>query len=40
MVSFMLAELYGREADVTSNVVLVSTVASILTVSGYLAVAG
>jgi hypothetical protein len=25
---FMLAELYGREADVTSNVVLVSTVAS------------
>jgi malonate transporter and related proteins len=37
---FMLAELYGREADVTSNVVLVSTVASILTVSGYLAVAG
>jgi malonate transporter and related proteins len=37
---FMLAEFYGREAAVTSNVVLVSTVASILTVSGYLAVAG
>jgi malonate transporter and related proteins len=37
---FMLAELYRREADVTSNVILVSTVASVLTVSGYLAVAG
>ncbi len=37
---FMLAELYRREADVTSSVVLVSTVVSILTVSGYLAVAG
>lgn len=37
---FMLAELYRREAGVTSKVVLVSTVASILTVSGYLAVAG
>jgi predicted permease len=37
---FMLAEFYRREANVTSNVVLVSTVVSILTVSGYLAVAG
>lgn len=37
---FMLAELYRREADVTSSVVLVSTVVSIVTVSGYLAVAG
>lgn len=36
---FMLAEFYRREGAVTSNVVLVSTVASILTVSGYLAVA-
>lgn len=37
---FMLAEFYGREADVTANVVLVSTIASILTITGYLAVAG
>jgi malonate transporter and related proteins len=37
---FMLAEFYRREANVTSNVVLVSTIMSILTVSGYLAVAG
>jgi hypothetical protein len=37
---FMLAEFYDREASVTSNVVLVSTIASILTVSGYLALAG
>ncbi len=37
---FMLAEFYGREAHVTSNVVLVSTIASILTISGYLAIAG
>jgi malonate transporter and related proteins len=36
---FMLAEFYRREAEVTSNVILVSTVISILTVSGYLAVA-
>ncbi|MFK5597929.1 AEC family transporter [Methylobacterium sp. HMF5984] len=34
---FMLAEFYRREAAVTSNVVLVSTIVSILTVSGYLA---
>jgi malonate transporter and related proteins len=37
---FMLAEFYRREASVTSNVVLVSTIISVLTVSGYLAVAG
>ena len=36
---FMLAELYGREAGITSGVVLVSTTLSILTISGYLAVA-
>ena len=34
---FMLAEFYRREADVTSNVVLASTVVSVLTVSGYVA---
>jgi predicted permease len=33
----MLAEFYRREADLTSTVVLVSTILSILTVSGYLA---
>ncbi|WP_027579020.1 AEC family transporter [Bradyrhizobium sp. Ai1a-2] len=37
---FMLAEFYQREADITSNVILVSTAASVLTVSGYLALAG
>ena len=37
---FMLAELYGREASVTSGVVLASTVASVLTISGYLAWVG
>jgi predicted permease len=37
---FMLAEFYHREADITSNVVLASTVASVLTISGYLAMAG
>ncbi|MCA6106767.1 AEC family transporter [Bradyrhizobium cenepequi] len=37
---FMLAEFYQREADITSNVILASTAASILTVSGYLALAG
>jgi hypothetical protein len=36
---FMLAEFYQREADITSNVILASTAASILTVSGYLALA-
>ena len=33
---FMLAEFYRREADVTSNVILVSTILSLLTVSCYL----
>ncbi|HTW27111.1 MAG TPA: AEC family transporter [Acetobacteraceae bacterium] len=37
---FMLAELYRREADVTCRVVLASTIGSVLTVSGYLALAG
>ena len=36
---FMLAEYYHREADITCGVVLVSTVASVVTVSGYLAFA-
>ncbi|KAB1074308.1 AEC family transporter [Methylobacterium planeticum] len=34
---FMLAEHYRREAAVTARVVLVSTILSVLTVSGYLA---
>ncbi len=34
---FMLAEFYRREASITSNVVLASTVASVVTISGYLA---
>ena len=34
---FMLAEFYRREAEVTARVVLVSTILSVLTVSGYLA---
>ena len=33
---FILAEFYDREAAVTSNVVLVSTLISVLTVTGYL----
>jgi malonate transporter len=37
---FMLAELYQRRAGITSNVVLASTVVSVLTISGYLALAG
>jgi malonate transporter and related proteins len=36
---FMLAEFYQREASITSNVVLVSTVISLVTISLYLAVA-
>ncbi len=36
---FMLAEFYDREADITCKVVLVSTVVSVLTISGYLAFA-
>jgi malonate transporter and related proteins len=35
---FMLAEFYRREADITSSVVLASTVASVLTITVYLAV--
>jgi len=34
---FMLAEFYDREARITSRVVLASTVASVLTISAYLA---
>lgn len=34
---FMLAEFYRREASVTSKVVLASTIASVVTISGYLA---
>ncbi|MFC3694795.1 AEC family transporter [Chenggangzhangella methanolivorans] len=34
---FMLAEFYGREANLTSSVVLVSTVLSVVTISAYLA---
>jgi malonate transporter len=34
---FMLAEFYRREADVTSNVILISTIGSLVTVSAYLA---
>jgi malonate transporter and related proteins len=37
---FMLAEFYHREVEVTAKVILISTVVSVLTVSGYLAVAG
>ncbi len=37
---FMLAEFYGREASVTSKAILISTVASLVTVSGYLAWVG
>ncbi len=33
---FMLAEFYRREADVTSNVILVSTMISLVSISGYL----
>ncbi len=35
---FMLAELYGRRAEVTSRVILLSTIVSVFTVSAYLAV--
>jgi predicted permease len=37
---FMLAKFYDREADVTSSVVLVSTVISVVTISAYLALSG
>lgn len=36
---FMLAEFYKREAAMTSNVILASTITSIVTISGYLALA-
>lgn len=36
---FMLAEFYGRKAETTSTVVLSSTVLSVATISGYLALA-
>jgi malonate transporter len=36
---FMLAEFYRREAAITSTVVLASTVASVVTISAYLALA-
>lgn len=36
---FMLAEFYGREADITSDAILASTIVSLLTVSIYLAMA-
>ncbi|MCS0495665.1 AEC family transporter [Ancylobacter sp. MQZ15Z-1] len=36
---FMLAEFYRREAGITARVVLVSTIISVLTISGYLAFA-
>ncbi len=34
---FMIAEFYGREAGVTARVILVTTVASLLTITAYLA---
>ena len=34
---FMLAEFYGREARVTANAILISTILSLVTVSAYLA---
>ena len=37
--AFMLAEFYRREADITSNVVLISTLVSVVTISAYLAFA-
>lgn len=36
---FMLAEFYRREASMTSNVILASTIVSVVTLSLYLAVA-
>jgi predicted permease len=36
---FMLAEFYRREASMTSHVILASTVVSLVTVCGYLAIA-
>ncbi len=37
---FMLAEFYRREAAVTSNVILATTVISLVTISAYLALIG
>ena len=37
---FMLAEFYGRQAAVTSRIILLSTLISVLTVSAYLTAAG
>lgn len=37
--SFMLAEFYKREANVTSDVVLISTLVSVLTLTAYIAMA-
>jgi malonate transporter len=37
---FMLAEFYGRQAAVTSRIILLSTLVSVLTVSAYLTAAG
>lgn len=36
---FMLAEFYGRDAEITASVVLISTIASVFTISAYLAFA-
>jgi malonate transporter len=36
---FMLAEFYQREANMTSRVILASTVVSVVTLSAYLAIA-
>ncbi len=36
---FMLAEFYGREADVTSRTILISTILSLITIAAYLGVA-
>lgn len=38
--AFMLAEFYNREADLTARVMLISTIASVATISAYLAWAG
>lgn len=38
--AFMLAEFYRREADLTARVMLISTIASVATISAYLALVG
>ncbi len=35
----MLAEFYGREAEITSDSILISTALSVITLSAYLAFA-